>query len=102
MYGQVRRGEQANRAREGRGADGLTRLHASPENPPGPDSNNSNNTTPRSICHTHTTQHNTTQPTGGFFGYSHLTGGWQGGQAEYVRVPAGETGEQNKGGGVDA
>jgi len=29
------------------------------------------------------------QPSGGFFGYSHLTGGWQGGQAEYVRVPAG-------------
>lgn len=24
---------------------------------------------------------------GGFFGYSHMTGGWQGGQAEYVRVP---------------
>lgn len=24
---------------------------------------------------------------GGFFGYSHLTGGWDGGQAEYVRVP---------------
>ncbi|KAL0477797.1 S-(hydroxymethyl)glutathione dehydrogenase [Acrasis kona] len=23
----------------------------------------------------------------GFFGYSHLTGGWQGGQAEYTRVP---------------
>lgn len=26
---------------------------------------------------------------GGFFGYSHLTGGWDGGQAEYVRVPFG-------------
>ncbi|KAH7277137.1 hypothetical protein KP509_39G035700 [Ceratopteris richardii] len=25
--------------------------------------------------------------TAGFFGYSHLTGGWPGGQAEYVRVP---------------
>ncbi|MCO5580249.1 hypothetical protein L7F22_034115 [Adiantum nelumboides] len=25
--------------------------------------------------------------TGGFFGYSHMTGGWPGGQAEYVRVP---------------
>src|SRR3954471_21551927 len=25
--------------------------------------------------------------TGGIFGYSHLTGGWAGGQAEYVRVP---------------
>jgi len=23
----------------------------------------------------------------GFFGYSHLTGGWEGGQAEFVRVP---------------
>ncbi|KAI8462561.1 MAG: GroES-like protein [Monoraphidium minutum] len=30
------------------------------------------------------------QASGGFFGYSHLTGGWQGGQAEYVRVPVGE------------
>eukprot|EP00877_Chromochloris_zofingiensis_P012796 jgi/Chrzof1/7770/Cz02g36040.t1 len=27
------------------------------------------------------------QGTAGFYGYSHLTGGWQGGQAEYVRVP---------------
>jgi threonine dehydrogenase-like Zn-dependent dehydrogenase len=26
-------------------------------------------------------------PTGGVFGYSHLTGGYAGGQAEYVRVP---------------
>ncbi|ODO10698.1 hypothetical protein I350_01295 [Cryptococcus amylolentus CBS 6273] len=26
----------------------------------------------------------------GFFGYSHLTGGWPGGQSEYVRVPYGE------------
>ncbi|KAK9818313.1 hypothetical protein WJX72_010423 [[Myrmecia] bisecta] len=25
--------------------------------------------------------------TGGFYGYSHRTGGWQGGQAVYVRVP---------------
>ena len=25
----------------------------------------------------------------GMFGYSHLTGGWEGGQAEYVRVPFG-------------
>lgn len=25
-----------------------------------------------------------------FFGYSHLTGGWSGGQADYVRVPYGE------------
>lgn len=25
----------------------------------------------------------------GFFGYSHLTGGWEGGQAEFVRVPFG-------------
>ena len=28
--------------------------------------------------------------TGGFHGYSHLTGGWEGGQAEYARVPFGE------------
>ena len=27
------------------------------------------------------------QPTAGIFGYSHLTGGYSGGQAEYVRVP---------------
>jgi threonine dehydrogenase-like Zn-dependent dehydrogenase len=27
--------------------------------------------------------------TGGLFGYSHLTGGWDGGQAEYARVPFG-------------
>jgi threonine dehydrogenase-like Zn-dependent dehydrogenase len=27
----------------------------------------------------------------GFFGYSHLTGGWEGGQAEFVRVPFGKT-----------
>jgi threonine dehydrogenase-like Zn-dependent dehydrogenase len=26
----------------------------------------------------------------GFFGYSHFTGGFPGGQAEYVRVPLGE------------
>lgn len=26
---------------------------------------------------------------GGFFGYSHMTGGWSGGQADYVRVPYG-------------
>jgi threonine dehydrogenase-like Zn-dependent dehydrogenase len=26
----------------------------------------------------------------GFFGYTHLTGGWDGGQAEYVRVPFGK------------
>src|SRR5690606_15785095 len=26
-------------------------------------------------------------PTAGLFGYSHLTGGYPGGQAEYVRVP---------------
>lgn len=25
--------------------------------------------------------------TGGYYGYSHLTGGWEGGQADYVRVP---------------
>ena len=28
--------------------------------------------------------------TGGFHGYSHLTGGFEGGQAEYARVPFGE------------
>ena len=27
--------------------------------------------------------------TGGFHGYSHLTGGFEGGQAEYARVPFG-------------
>jgi threonine dehydrogenase-like Zn-dependent dehydrogenase len=27
---------------------------------------------------------------GGYFGYSHLTGGWAGGQADYVRVPFAE------------
>lgn len=26
----------------------------------------------------------------GFFGYSHFTGGFAGGQAEYVRVPIGD------------
>jgi threonine dehydrogenase-like Zn-dependent dehydrogenase len=29
--------------------------------------------------------------TGGLFGYSHMTGGYNGGQAEYVRVPFGDT-----------
>ena len=29
----------------------------------------------------------TTVPTAGLFGYTHLTGGYPGGQAEYVRVP---------------
>lgn len=28
--------------------------------------------------------------TGGFHGYSHLTGGFEGGQAEYARVPFGK------------
>lgn len=28
--------------------------------------------------------------TAGFFGYSHFTGGFAGGQAEYVRVPLGD------------
>lgn len=28
--------------------------------------------------------------TAGFFGYSHLAGGFAGGQAEYVRVPLGD------------
>jgi threonine dehydrogenase-like Zn-dependent dehydrogenase len=27
---------------------------------------------------------------GGVFGYSHLAGGYQGGQADFVRVPYGE------------
>jgi threonine dehydrogenase-like Zn-dependent dehydrogenase len=27
--------------------------------------------------------------TAGLFGYAHMTGGWQGGQAELVRVPLG-------------
>lgn len=31
------------------------------------------------------------QTVGGVYGYSHLTGGYQGGQAEYVRVPFGES-----------
>lgn len=30
------------------------------------------------------------QTSAGMFGYSHLTGGYQGGQADYVRVPFGE------------
>lgn len=29
-------------------------------------------------------------PTAGMFGYSHFTGGFAGGQAEYVRVPFGD------------
>ncbi len=32
------------------------------------------------------------QPTAGLFGYSHLTGGYSGGQAEYVRVPFSDVG----------
>jgi len=31
-------------------------------------------------------------PTGGIFGYSHMTGGFAGGQAEYVRVPFADVG----------
>ena len=31
-------------------------------------------------------------PTAGIFGYSHLTGGFAGGQAEYVRVPFADVG----------
>lgn len=31
------------------------------------------------------------QAMGGVFGYSHLAGGYQGGQADYVRVPFGES-----------
>lgn len=34
------------------------------------------------------------QAAGGFFGYSHLTGGYQGGQADFVRVPFGESWQQ--------
>lgn len=30
------------------------------------------------------------QDTSGVYGYSHLTGGYQGGQAEFVRVPLGK------------
>src|SRR5687768_1699316 len=30
--------------------------------------------------------------TAGFFGYSHMTGGYAGGQAEYLRVPYGDVG----------
>ena len=30
--------------------------------------------------------------TGGFFGYSHMLGGYAGGQAEYVRVPFADVG----------
>lgn len=30
------------------------------------------------------------QTTSGMYGYSHLTGSYQGGQADYVRVPLGE------------
>ena len=32
------------------------------------------------------------QPMAGLFGYSHMTGGYAGGQAEYVRVPFSDTG----------
>ena len=32
------------------------------------------------------------QPTGGLFGYSHMLGGYAGGQAEYVRVPYADVG----------
>jgi len=32
------------------------------------------------------------QPTGGLFGYSHMMGGYAGGQAEYVRVPYADVG----------
>lgn len=32
------------------------------------------------------------QPTAGLFGYSHMTGGYSGGQAEYVRVPYSDVG----------
>ena len=31
-------------------------------------------------------------PTAGIFGYSHLTGGYAGGQAEYARVPFADVG----------
>lgn len=31
-------------------------------------------------------------PTGGYYGYSHMTGGYAGGQAQYVRVPFADSG----------
>jgi threonine dehydrogenase-like Zn-dependent dehydrogenase len=39
-------------------------------------------------------------PTGGIYGYSHLTGGFAGGQAEYVRVPFADVGPIKVGDGV--
>jgi threonine dehydrogenase-like Zn-dependent dehydrogenase len=35
--------------------------------------------------------HDAFQRDAGFFGYSHFTGGFPGGQAEYVKIPFGET-----------
>jgi threonine dehydrogenase-like Zn-dependent dehydrogenase len=40
-------------------------------------------------------------PTAGLFGYSHLTGGYWGGQAEYVRVPMADVGPMVVADGVD-
>jgi threonine dehydrogenase-like Zn-dependent dehydrogenase len=40
-------------------------------------------------------------PTAGLFGYSHLTGGYWGGQAEYVRVPMADVGPMIVADGVD-
>jgi threonine dehydrogenase-like Zn-dependent dehydrogenase len=40
------------------------------------------------------------QATSGLFGYSHLTGGYAGGQAEYVRVPYGDVGPMAIPGGL--
>jgi threonine dehydrogenase-like Zn-dependent dehydrogenase len=40
-------------------------------------------------------------PTAGLFGYSHLTGGYWGGQAEYVRVPMADVGPMKVPEGMD-
>jgi threonine dehydrogenase-like Zn-dependent dehydrogenase len=40
-------------------------------------------------------------PTAGLFGYSHLTGGYAGGQAEYVRVPMADVGPMKVPEGMD-
>lgn len=40
--------------------------------------------------HTRSDLHPRAFLTAGFFGYSHFTGGFPGGQAEYVRVPFGD------------
>ena len=40
-------------------------------------------------------------PTAGLFGYSHITGGYWGGQAEYVRVPMADVGPMKVPAGMD-